>query len=310
MRIQLLNILILLSLLLSCSYSDDNIYTDLLPLSVGNTWVYRNWGMLPGPNRSKLTVTGTHIYNGKFFYELQLQFNPASGCMPNPLSYNVYNIRVDSLTGKIFYHNTVNCSYSPGEILIDSLASKKENTFLSNCEIAFRCTDTNSYTVFGSLRACRRYMTVNSISEYYIRKYYRGIGLYEQSHGFTGVVDCNSLLLGAVINGTLIGDTSFLVGINQINENIPIDFKLFRNYPNPFNPSTKIRFDISGKSVEQTFLTVYDLLGNEIAALVNQQLQPGTYEVDFDGSNFPSGVYFYKLTSGDFSAINKMVLLK
>ncbi|MEO8514036.1 MAG: M14 family zinc carboxypeptidase [Ignavibacteria bacterium] len=94
------------------------------------------------------------------------------------------------------------------------------------------------------------------------------------------------------------------------NNEIPDEFSLYQNYPNPFNPSTKIRFDINGASVAQTFLSVYDILGREVAVLVNEQLQPGTYEVNFDGSSYPSGVYFYKITAGSFSAVNKMVLLK
>jgi hypothetical protein len=106
------------------------------------------------------------------------------------------------------------------------------------------------------------------------------------------------------------------VAIKQNQNNIPCTFSISQNYPNPFNPSTKIKFDIPnfplmkgarGMSVQ---LTIYDLLGREVATLVNQQLQPGLYEVEFDASNYPSGVYFYRLTSGDFTSTQKMVLLK
>ncbi len=110
---------------------------------------------------------------------------------------------------------------------------------------------------------------------------------------------------------------SQLVGIQPISIEIPNKFSLSQNYPNPFNPSTKIRFDISGASVAQTFgttgfsvLSVYDILGREVATLVNEQLKPGTYEVEFDGSNLPSGVYYCKLTTGDFNQSRKMILIK
>jgi hypothetical protein len=91
------------------------------------------------------------------------------------------------------------------------------------------------------------------------------------------------------------------------------DFRLYQNYPNPFNPITKIKFDIPAKTVGQTFLSVYDILGKEIATLVNESAlggQPGTYSVDFDGTNFPSGIYFYRLTAGDFLETKKMMLIK
>ena len=103
-------------------------------------------------------------------------------------------------------------------------------------------------------------------------------------------------------------------GILLGNENssiiFPSDFSLSQNYPNPFNPSTKIRFSISGTSVAQTFLSVYDLLGREIATLVNEELKPGTYEVNWDASNYPSGVYFYRLTTETFYETRKMVLIR
>ena len=110
------------------------------------------------------------------------------------------------------------------------------------------------------------------------------------------------------------------IGIRQNSNNIPTQFKLYQNYPNPFNPKTKIRFSIPlikgglrGLSVR---LVIYDILGREVASLIlplwggQEGLKPGTYEVEFDGSNFASGIYFYKLIAGDFIQTKKMVLLK
>ena len=101
-----------------------------------------------------------------------------------------------------------------------------------------------------------------------------------------------------------------LVGIQPISNILPKSFSLSQNYPNPFNPSTKIKFSIPGSSVAQTFLSVYDILGKEITTLVNEQLKPGSYEVEWNAANYPSGVYYYKLTSGDFTETKKMVLIK
>lgn len=108
------------------------------------------------------------------------------------------------------------------------------------------------------------------------------------------------------------GGISFLYipinGINTVSSEVPDKYSLYQNYPNPFNPDTKIKFQII--KAADVKLTVYDQLGRETATLVNERLQPGTYETDFNASGNVSGVYFYKLQSGDFSEVKKMMLLK
>jgi hypothetical protein len=90
--------------------------------------------------------------------------------------------------------------------------------------------------------------------------------------------------------------------------NSPKTFSLSQNYPNPFNPSTEIRYSIpSGGLVT---LKIYNLLGEEIANLVGEYKEAGEYSVIFDGSNFASGIYFYKLENGAYTAVKKMVLIK
>ena len=90
--------------------------------------------------------------------------------------------------------------------------------------------------------------------------------------------------------------------------NVIKDFLLYQNYPNPFNSSTKIKYQVA-KAVNVT-LKVYDLLGREVAILVNEEKKPGVYEVEFNGSGLSSGVYFYKLNAGDFTQTKKLMLLK
>jgi hypothetical protein len=114
------------------------------------------------------------------------------------------------------------------------------------------------------------------------------------------------------------GDVN-LTGITPVSNQIPSGFKLYQNYPNPFNPSTRIKFDIanplSGGVPEGrgglVRLTIFDLLGREISTLVNDNLAAGTYEITWNGSNYPSGIYFYKLvnTKGN-SFSRKMLLIK
>jgi len=101
---------------------------------------------------------------------------------------------------------------------------------------------------------------------------------------------------------------SYLTGIEPVSELIPLTYKLYENYPNPFNPTTNIKLDIP--KVSNVKLTVFDILGKEITTLINEDLKAGSYEVDWDGSDYPSGVYFYKLIAGDFVNVKKMVLLK
>jgi len=88
----------------------------------------------------------------------------------------------------------------------------------------------------------------------------------------------------------------------------PKEFKLEQNYPNPFNPTTSIQYQIS--SISDVTLKVYDILGSEVAALVNEEQQPGYYEVHFSGSSLASGMYVYRLQAGEYISTKKMMLLK
>ncbi|MBK8552000.1 MAG: T9SS type A sorting domain-containing protein [Ignavibacteria bacterium] len=101
--------------------------------------------------------------------------------------------------------------------------------------------------------------------------------------------------------------------INQTANNTPTIFALDQNFPNPFNPITKIRFSISSLTGRKIFvkLVVYDAIGKEISILVNEEKYTGNYEVQFDGGNLPSGVYFYSLNLGKTNVdVEKMILLK
>ena len=106
---------------------------------------------------------------------------------------------------------------------------------------------------------------------------------------------------------TVIVDISSL-GIQQVGELIPGKFTLKQNYPNPFNPSTTIRLEVPARDFIE--LNVYDVSGKEIARLVKQNLNAGVYDVSFDASGLPSGVYFYTLRSSEFVQTKKMVLVR
>ncbi len=103
-------------------------------------------------------------------------------------------------------------------------------------------------------------------------------------------------------------DTASPIGIKSILTEVPEKFGLYQNYPNPFNPVTTINYDLPVSAYVK--LTVFDVLGKEIKTLVNEKQSAGKYKVDFDGTDIPSGVYFYRLESGSFVQAKKMILVK
>lgn len=96
--------------------------------------------------------------------------------------------------------------------------------------------------------------------------------------------------------------------INTISTKIPDRFELFQNYPNPFNPVTNINYSITSSGISK--IRIYDILGNEVASLVNEFQNPGTYSVNWNAGNNASGIYYYSLESGNFKETKKMTLLK
>lgn len=130
--------------------------------------------------------------------------------------------------------------------------------------------------------------------------------------------DCATSILIDKTNSILISGFSYnsmvtikytqLMSVNPISKYLPNQSELKQNYPNPFNPVTTIKYDIP-KEMKVT-IKIYDLIGKEVATLVNEMKQPGYYEAKFNGNNLASGVYFYKIEAGDFIAVKKMVLMK
>ncbi|MFZ4591361.1 MAG: choice-of-anchor D domain-containing protein [Ignavibacteria bacterium] len=126
-------------------------------------------------------------------------------------------------------------------------------------------------------------------------------------------IDGNSTteFMGGCRDGKLIcfsGGQNVPIGIGVISTEVPGTFELQQNYPNPFNPTTNIRFAVPHN--ELVAIKVYDVLGKEVATLLNENKQAGTYEVNFNASSLSSGVYFYKMSAGKFSSIKRMVVVK
>lgn len=136
------------------------------------------------------------------------------------------------------------------------------------------------------------------------------------------IIDTSCATPGHVGSTMLVDDLDIIVGVDDSEENLIVEeYMLRQNYPNPFNPVTKIEYQIPSAGTRDRVsvrLTVYDVLGNEIAVIIDEKLQSGIYNVEFDGSRIPSGVYFYQLSAVDpesnsgrgFVETKKMILLR
>jgi cyclomaltodextrinase / maltogenic alpha-amylase / neopullulanase len=150
-------------------------------------------------------------------------------------------------------------------------------------------------------------LRLDSARTYFLTDYLTG----ETFSGTPEMLDSVSVPLSANTARVLILDTVAIkvTGIAPTADAaVPAELSLAQNYPNPFNPTTGVRFQVAG--VSDVKLVVYDILGREIAVLVNERKTPGSYEVTFDGRGLASGVYIYRLTAGTFVQTRKMLLLK
>ena len=294
-----------------CSQIDSNVF-KYYPLNVNNRWTwYRQQSYFPGSGYESKMITATQVINNRFYFKVK---DDSYTFYTNQHTTYFYFCRIDSLTGNLYGYDTV----SQTECLMDSLNAKKGDSALTCEDNWWRC-DTGTYYIFNQSPATKIFLYTNYFEVSGNRKLAKNFGLvYQEGRASTSLTEWN--LRGCVINGVLYGDTTFPVGVNQISTKIPETFSLSQNYPNPFNPATKIKFSIPpskgarpsrlGSDEGMITLIIYDILGREVAILVNEQLQPGTYEVEWDGTNYPSGVYFYKLVSSEYTETKKMVLIK
>jgi len=164
----------------------------------------------------------------------------------------------------------------------------------------------------------------NSTGQTYMGSWGNNAGVFQISDNLNSWIQINSGLFNTNVNSLTLDDKEYMyAGTNDgflfktnktttaIKSNSPINpisFNLEQNYPNPFNPSTIIKYAIP--SWQYASLKIYDVLGNEITTLVNEDKPAGSYEVEFDASSLPSGVYFYQLKAGEHTVAKKMILLK
>lgn len=276
----------------------DTDYASYFPLKSGNTYLYHYYYMGPYPSGDfRAKITKDTVMNGHKYYYL---YN-----FPNITGWARYDSSRGNLVG--YWANAI-CSGYTNERIIDSLRSKI-NDYRNSClyaNIYSHCVDTSNQNIFNIIPSKTKLFDHDALVPNHVR-YAKNFGLVYFDSGEPPPINYFVELKGCVINGIMFGDT-LLTGLQPLNTKVPEHFQLYQNFPNPFNPITKIKFDVSLSG--RVLLKVIDILGKEVNLLVNEKLIPGTYEVSFDGNNLPSGIYFYSLKYGNSTETKKMILLK
>ncbi len=207
---------------------------------------------------------------------------------------------------------------NPGKLKIWDIANKNDIIYMNEWSVSGTTESVHNVEIFGNYAFLSYYGEgalildiTDPVNPVEIAKY-KTSACWAVYYFRSGKV-----IASDIYDGLYVFATQNPIGI--INKNIIADnFMLSQNYPNPFNPTTKIKFQIpllrgvdaeGGRGVS-TQLTIYDAIGREVQTLVNGQLQPGSYEVEWNAADFPSGVYYYKLETESFTQTKKLVLIK
>lgn len=265
------------------------------PLKLGNSWTTRDFFFRP--NYKISVVDSNIIINNNKYYEIYSLF------MNSPFTYYArlredgYYVDFDSvnLRERIYFKENLQIGdYWYNE---DSFGFKNHYTVV----------DTGYYLIFGrSTKIFLVFVTDSMLSdnEYYWSEDF-GLLQYTVEDPFAGNL---YWLSGCVIDGVVYGDTSLTIVSVDDSSPPPKEYLLKQNYPNPFNPITNINFYLPVRIRVQ--LKIYDILGNEIAEIVNGEEDAGNHQVVFNGRELSSGIYFYKLIAGSYVETKKMILIK
>src|ERR1035437_2891550 len=268
------------------------------PIDIGNKWIYKTSQSAKGV-LYKEVVKDTILANQKTCRQIKQQL------IDTLYGYVSYSYeRIDSVTGDVFGWGTDsteyiidNLNHNPGDTINASRFYRNATTFYDSLQIIslFNLpTETRVYSTFAPYGG----------DHYYLAKNFGISSLHQE---FEAVVFTNELL-GAVIKGKVYGDTSTVVGINDKYPPQPDKFVLSQNYPNPFNPITTINYSLPKAGIVK--LTVYNAIGSKVATILNEYKQPGNYSVKFNASILASGIYLYRIESGNYIAAKKFILLK
>lgn len=275
------------------------------PLNLGDKWVYNNtfYGDFGDSSRwiSILEVVNHKIIGNQVFNEISVTEIPidTSG---NSGTHSEY-FRVDSTVGKIYRSWIEDDSLLYEELYMDLIVEVGDTIPVGN---GIYLESEEPVTIFGLNSRKRTFIQTQTPTQQL--ELVNGLGkTYEYIWELVGF---KNVLKGCIIDGVIYGDTT-VVSVEDETPNMPTEFSLSQNYPNPFNPSTKIKYALSSR--QYATLKVYDILGNKVATLVNEELPAGEYEVEFiaaKNSFLSSGIYFFQLRAGIFIQTKKMLLLK
>ncbi len=272
-------------------HSQYSASSNYFPLQIGNKWTYERF-QTPSATTSYLQVSITKdtLVNSKRYYFIH--HFPELGD---------YWVGYDTAVGILYYFYGTEAPY----IKLSANIGDTTNYICS------AIVDTSFFNTSTRLKKYyKEYHVPHSSSgtEIQLAKNFGQTYYFEYSASFTTSNYLYAWLRGCIINGILYGDTSLTGGTIQTPPEIPTEYLLYQNYPNPFNPSTKISFNIPlGGFVS---LKVYNSAGAEIESIINSSLEAGPYTYQWIASDFPSGIYFYKIQAGELSETKKMVLIK
>lgn len=298
-------ILVVYLFILFCSdiFSLDTAAVKYFPLQTGNKWIYVYTEHPSGFSHiMHWDVTGQTFINGHNYFIIDEYYTD--------IHFNNF-IRYDSLNSCLRKYSTTGCPWLINETNMDSLSSALNDSSTYDCDIRYRCNDTNTISVFNTVYKKKGFYAIYDFG-YRIRTFARSIGLVNTfSAGVHGTY--STVLKGCVLNGVVYGDTSSLVPIVTLQNNSPGKFMLLQNYPNPFNPVTHFGFHIAESGSVR--LTIFDAIGRIVEVLVNKEFQPGFFEAEWNAEAYPTGIYYYQLEvitkRGDFfNKTKKMALVK
>jgi hypothetical protein len=295
---------IILSILFStfCYPQIDTTKKDFYPLKIGNLWQYRN----ESNNLGNQKVVGDTAIDGINYFLLIHSLPSTHGVLRIDSLFRVINRGGGPFWGDTCGGNT------PYESSVYHL-NEADSTVWEICdgftgiigEQLVRFNRIRMMNIFGQPREVMEYdyggAFLGDTIWFYGARLAKGIGIIEERY-YEGSY---WILQGCIIEGIQYGT---IVSIDNQPELIPTQIVLHQNYPNPFNPSTKISYSIKEEGL--VTLKVYDVLGKEVATLVNENKPEGNYEVEFNASALPSGMYIYKLQVGNFTDVKKMLLTK
>jgi hypothetical protein len=271
--------------------------------TVVNYLVGKNYVII-GANRNNVSLNVDNVsYNTSRVFTWDLGSNHDLNA-PSPQTYG---------NSRYVYRNWSNGGNQSQTVSIDVNTS----SFTANYGAQFR--------TLGQVDPQGLPVTINGVGSYYDSASVQNISLSAQqvqfngktyyfnrwegtgSGSYTGSNPSPAITVNTVIVQKAIFDT-INVGISNYNSLIPSKYELYQNFPNPFNPSTSIRFDLPRSSFVS--IMIYDMTGRQVSELVNANLNAGAYEYNFNASSLSSGIYYYRINADNFSSTKRMMLIK